>query len=102
MGLRRRGTMPRSAAISTLNSNADLSVPGYPGGSHYNQQAQAGGSTTTIVLNATSGSAVDDNYLGATIKIESGTGSGSVSQITDYNGTTKIATVDPPGRNLHT
>lgn len=56
-----------------------------------------GGSTTTITL-AAAGSGVDDFYSDklATIRIIGGTGSGQSGRtITDYNGTTKEATVSP-------
>lgn len=54
--------------------------------------AQVGGSTSTIKLAATA-SAVDDFYTGLPISITAGTGSGQSGIITDYNGTTKVATV---------
>lgn len=53
--------------------------------------AQAG-AATTITLDATS-SAVDDTYNGQTITITSGTGAGQSRAISDYVGSTKIATV---------
>ena len=53
--------------------------------------AQAG-AATTITLAATS-SALDDFYNAATIAITSGTGSGQSKTITDYVGSTKVATV---------
>jgi hypothetical protein len=54
--------------------------------------AQAG-STNTITLAASGTSSTDDAYIGMGIAITGGTGSGQSSVITDYNGTTKIATV---------
>lgn len=53
--------------------------------------AQAGAGTT-ITLDA-SASAVDDFYNGCRIVTTGGTGSGQTRTITDYNGTTKVATV---------
>ena len=52
-------------------------------------QAGAAGSITL----AAGASATDDIYNGMVISITSGTGSGSLGVITDYNGTTKVATV---------
>ena len=49
----------------------------------------------TITL-ASGASAVDDYYDGDIIKIDSGTGEGQVRVIRGYNGTTKVATIDPP------
>lgn len=54
--------------------------------------AQAGGSTTTIKLDA-GASATNDFYNGMPISITAGTGNGQSGIIVDYNGTTKIATV---------
>ena len=54
--------------------------------------AQAGSTTTTIKLAATA-SATDDIYNSMTVYISSGTGSGQIKVITDYVGSTKIATV---------
>lgn len=53
--------------------------------------AQAG-AASTITL-ATGANATDDNYNGNTITITSGTGSGQVRTISDYVGSTKVATV---------
>lgn len=53
--------------------------------------AQAGGAST-ITLDANA-SAVDDAYNSLSIRILSGTGSGQEKPITDYDGTTKVATV---------
>jgi hypothetical protein len=50
------------------------------------------GSANTITL-AVGASAVDDFYNGMVISITSGTGSGHVGLITDYVGSTKVATV---------
>lgn len=49
------------------------------------------GSTITLAAGA---SAVDDNYNNWYVYIDSGLGSGQVRQITDYDGTTKIATIN--------
>jgi hypothetical protein len=55
--------------------------------------AQAGASSS-ITLDATGSSATDDTYNYQAITIRSGTGAGQTRQITDYNGTTKVATVN--------
>lgn len=49
------------------------------------------GGTNSITL--TGASSIDDIYNGYFVKITGGTGSGQVRPITDYNGTTKVATV---------
>lgn len=55
--------------------------------------AQAGGASS-ITLDATGSSATDDLYNYQMITIRSGTGAGQTRQIIDYNGTTKVATVN--------
>lgn len=56
--------------------------------------AQAG-TSTSITLDATGSSSTNDFYNYQIIAIVSGTGAGQSRQITDYNGSTKVATVDP-------
>lgn len=53
--------------------------------------SDAAGSATTIKL--TGGSATDDTYNGQFVYISAGTGLGNIAKITDYNGTSKVATV---------
>lgn len=60
-------------------------------GSAVTGTATAGGAGTITL--AAGASAVDDFYNGMVITITSGTGSGHIGLITDYNGTTKVATV---------
>lgn len=52
-----------------------------------------GGSSSTITLESTA-SAVNDYYVGWLVKIEGGPGVSQQGQITAYNGTTKVATVN--------
>lgn len=56
--------------------------------------AQAG-AASAITLRAAA-SAADDAYNGQTIEIVEGPGAGEVGQITDYDGTTKVAMVSSP------
>lgn len=55
--------------------------------------AQAGGASS-ITFDATGSSATDDLYNYQFVTIRSGTGAGQTRQIADYNGTTKVATVN--------
>lgn len=55
--------------------------------------AQAGASSTITL--ASTASAADDFYNGCKITTTGGTGSGQVGTITDYVGSTKVATVSP-------
>lgn len=61
-----------------------------------NGTAQAGGSTTTIVL-ASGSSATNGIYVNSPIKLNAGSGAGQKGIITAYDGTSKIATVSPIG-----
>jgi hypothetical protein len=54
--------------------------------------AQAGGASTVTL--ASGASASNDAYNGSAIAITAGTGSGQVRIVSDYDGTTKVATVD--------
>ena len=56
--------------------------------------AQAGASNT-ITLDSSGSSATTDFYKYAVVEIVSGTGIGQSRQITAYNGSSKVATVDP-------
>ncbi len=55
--------------------------------------AQAG-TSTTVTLDA-SASSIDDFFIGTYVSIVGGTGSDQTRIITDYDGTTKVATVYP-------
>ncbi len=55
--------------------------------------AAAGTNDTTHITLAAGASAVNDYYNGMTIEFTGGTGSGQFNIVTDYNGTTRIATV---------
>lgn len=53
-----------------------------------------GGTASTITLSADA-SATDDIYNGSVVVIRTSVGAGQARLITDYNGTTKVATVKP-------
>jgi hypothetical protein len=56
------------------------------------QSAQS--ATVSTITLAAEASAVDDGYTEMLIEITAGTGSGQVRKIIDYNGTTKVATIE--------
>jgi len=60
---------------------------------HYSGNA-TGGSTSSITLESWA-SDTDDYYNGNTVYLVAGVGIGSNTSITDYNGTTKVATLSP-------
>jgi len=79
-----QGTLTPSAVSGKVNLTASqAAVTG---------TAQAGASTTITL--AAGASATDDFYNGLFIELTGGTGSGQVRQITDYVGSTKVATVN--------
>lgn len=59
---------------------------------YHGDTAQAGGSSTITL--ASGANAADDYYNGYGIRIASGTGAGQSRMISDYVGSTKVATVD--------
>ena len=60
---------------------------------HHDSGTLQAGTSTTVTLKATA-SATDDIYVGMYVNITGGTGSGQTRLIEDYNGTTKVATVE--------
>jgi hypothetical protein len=64
-----------------------------PGREHVNEGLAQGGTSTTIILNA-SASTADDAYIGQVVFVRSGTGSDQARRIVDYVGSTRTATVD--------
>jgi len=78
------GTLTPSAVSGKVNLTASQAA--------ITGTAQAGASTTITL--AAGSSATDDLYNGLFIELTGGTGSGQVRQITDYVGSTKVATVN--------
>ena len=80
----------QQAAVDGALEHIDVTA----GGTSYidNAGTAQAGSSTTITL-ASGASAVDDTYNTMSVYITSGTGNGQLRTITDYNGTTKVATV---------
>lgn len=98
------GGLPISDAggldIDTLLGRVDATITGIPadmlgenGWAIRANTAQAG-AAGTITLDA-SASATDDLYNGSLIWVYGGTGAGQARIITDYDGTTKVATIAP-------
>jgi hypothetical protein len=86
----------RADSTTTPAQTADLVCP-YLGGDQvsgnvHTGTAQAGGSNTLTL--ATTASSVDDAYNGLELELTGGTGSPETQTISDYDGTTKVATID--------
>ena len=78
-------TNPSSDSVFTIFSDGGLVYD--------NEGAATGGAAGTITLNAQA-VATDDIYNGQLIATVSGTGKGQVRKITDYDGASKVATVN--------
>jgi len=82
----------QQAAVDGALEHIDVIAGGTGYVNTHTGTALAGSISTTIVL-ASSASTTDDIYNSMTVYISSGTGSGQIKTITDYVGSTKIATV---------
>jgi hypothetical protein len=83
----------QQAAVDGALEHIDVTA----GGTSYinNADVSQNGAATSITLES-GASAVDDTYNTMSVWITSGTGANQLRTITDYNGTTKVATVDEP------
>ena len=82
----------QQAAVDGALEHIDVTA----GGSGYvntNTGTAKAGSTSTTINLADTASVTDDIYNSMTVYISSGTGSGQIKVITDYVGSTKVATV---------
>jgi len=75
------------------DSTSDYKITINPGREHVNEGLAQAGAAGTITLNALA-SSNDNSYNNQICFIRSGTGEDQVRLITDYNGTTKVATVN--------
>ena len=82
----------QSAAVDGAMDHIDITNGGTGYVNTNTGTAQAGSISTTIKL-ATTASSTNDIYNTMTVYISSGTGSGQIKTITDYVGSTKVATV---------
>ena len=95
-------SIPKHAfTLTTVVNNSETLTPSAVSGNitltttsskHDTGTAQAGASTTITLKSASS--STDDYFNGLYITITGGTGSGQIRIITDYVGSTKVATVD--------
>jgi hypothetical protein len=82
----------QQAAVDGALEHIDVTAGGTGYVNTHTGTSQVGSTSTTIKLAATA-SATDDLYNTMTVYISSGTGSGQIRTITDYVGSTKVATV---------
>lgn len=75
------------------DATSEFQIIAYPGREHVNEGLAQGGTATTITLNALASSS-DDAYIGQIVFIRAGTGADQARRIADYNGTTKVATIN--------
>ena len=77
-------------SVSAVSGNVELTATN----THNTSGTAQAGSANTITLKSAS-SATDDIYVGMFIEITSGAGAGQTRLCEDYNGTTKVLTVNP-------
>ena len=90
-GATRTATVDRDWRINP-DDTSEFVIIGNPGRDSVNEGLAQAGSATTITLNANA-SSVDDCYNGQMIFIRSGTGQDQLAVVTDYVGSTKVATI---------
>lgn len=91
------GTLKRaylSRDFKVIPSTGDeYVIVSHSGNTHVNEGLATGGSSNTITLNDLA-SDVDDTYVDQVVFIVAGTGQDQSGNVTAYNGTTKVATVE--------
>ena len=90
-GATRTATVDRNWKVNP-DSTSEYRIMAHPGREHVNEGLAQAGAAGNITLNALA-SSDDDAYNHQVVFLRSGTGEDQVRTITDYNGTTKIATV---------
>jgi hypothetical protein len=90
-GTTKTATVDRDWRINPDNTSEFVLI-GNPGRDSVNEGLAQAGTSTTITLNA-SASSVDDCYNGQIVFIRSGTGQDQLAVVTDYVGSTKVATI---------
>ena len=81
---------------STIANNLKIYFVRQPYKLHYGTAQAGAASTITLASSATAGTVetIDDYYNFAWVQTTGGTGAGQIRQISDYVGSTKVATVD--------
>ena len=75
------------------DSGSEFVIYADAGREHVNEGLAQGGTSTSITLNALA-STIDNVYQYQTVFIRSGTGDDQIGIVTDYDGATKVATID--------
>ena len=91
-GINKRAYVGRDWRI-TPDATSEYIIVSDTGNGHVNEGVARGATSTSITLN-TLASATDDLYNDQIVFIVAGTGADQARRITDYNGTTKVATVE--------
>jgi len=79
----------------TPDATSFYTITSDPGREHVNEGLAQAATANTITLN-TLASSIDDIYIGQLVFVRSGTGDDQAKLVTDYDGSTKIATIDTP------
>jgi hypothetical protein len=91
-GANRIATVDRDWKVNPDNTS-EYAILSHPGREHVNEGLAQGGSTNTVILNALA-SSIDGVYNYQTVFLRSGAGEDQTALIIDYDGTTKIATIE--------
>lgn len=91
-GTSRTATVDRNWKVNP-DSTSEYRVIAHPGREHVNEGLAQGGTVNTITLNVLASSS-SDAYNNQAVFLRSGAGEDQVRIVTDYDGTTKVATVD--------
>ena len=92
VGSTRMATVDRPWKVNP-DATSEFVIYANPGREHVNEGLAQAGASMTITLNALA-SAADDAYNGQIVFIRSGTGDDQARWVTDYVGSTKVATVN--------
>ena len=93
-GSTKTATVDRNWKVNP-DTTSEYRILADPGREHVNEGLAQGGAASSITLN-TLASGDDDAYNGQIVFVKSGTGEDQARIVIDYNGTTKVATVDAP------
>jgi hypothetical protein len=94
VGSTRMVTVDRDWKVNPDNTS-EFIITGNPGREHVNEGLATSGTLDSITLTANA-STNDNEYIGQTISIRSGTGQDQARSVTSYTGSTKTAQITPP------
>jgi hypothetical protein len=91
-GATKTATVDRDWKVNP-DATSEFQILANPGREHVNEGLAQGGTPTTITLNTLASNA-NDAYINQIIFIRSGTGADQARRVVDYDGATKVATIN--------